>query len=67
MCLSHLRQELGGCLMNNSIGQEIIEEADYIRDLANRLKRYSINYYSLRALANEIEQIGYEELVKDDD
>lgn len=53
--------------MNNCIGQEIIEESDYIRDLANRLKKYSINYYKLGALANEIEQIGYEELVKNDD
>lgn len=54
-------------MIEDCIGQEIIEEADYIRDLANRLKRYSINYYSLGALANEIEQIGYEELVKNDD
>ena len=53
--------------MNNCIGQEIIEEADYIRDLANRLKKYSSNYYKLGVIANEIEQIGYEELVKNDD
>lgn len=67
MCLSHLRQELGGCLMNNCIGQEIIEEADYIRDLSNRLKKYSENYYELALIALKIERIGYEELVKNDD
>lgn len=67
MCLSHLRRELGGCLMNNCIGQEIIEEADYIRDLANRVKKYSGNYYKLGVIAHEIEQIGYEELDKHDD
>lgn len=51
-------------MINNSLGQEIIEEADYIRDLANRLEKYSENYYRLGKIANEIEEIGYEEMVK---
>lgn len=54
-------------MINNSLGQEIIEEADYIRDLANRLKKYSENYYELALIALKIERIGYEELVKNDD
>lgn len=51
-------------MINNSLGQEIIEEADYIRDLANRLKKYSENYYRLGKLANEIEEIGHDEVMR---
>lgn len=51
-------------MIEDCIGQEIVEEADYVRDLANRLKKYSKNYYKLGSIALEIERIGYEELMK---
>lgn len=50
--------------MDDCIGREIVEEADYIKDLANRLERYSKNYYELGRIALEVKKIGYEELVK---
>ena len=53
-------------MINNSLGQEIIEEADYIRDLANRLEKYSENYYRLGKIANEIEEIGHDEVMRGD-
>ena len=49
--------------MDDCIGREIVEEADYIKDLANRLERYSKNYYELGRIALEVERIGYEVMV----
>ena len=49
--------------MDNCIGKEIVEEADYIKDLVNRLERYSKNYYELGRIALEVERIGYEVMV----
>ena len=54
-------------MIKDCIGQEIVEEAAYIRDLANRLKKYSKNYYKLGSIALEIERIGYEEMVKNEE
>lgn len=51
-------------MIKDCIGQEIVEEAAYIRDLANRLKKYSNNYYELALCALKVERIGYEEMVK---
>lgn len=51
-------------MMEECIGREIVEEADYIIDLANRLERYSKNYYDLGRIALEVERIGYEVMVK---
>ena len=50
--------------MDDCIGREIVEEAEYIIDLANRLERYSKNYYELGRIALEVKKIGYEEMVK---
>lgn len=49
--------------MDDCIGKEIVEEADYIKDLANRLERYSKSYYELGRVALEVERIGYEVMV----
>lgn len=50
-------------MMEECIGREIVEEADYIKDLANHLERYSKSYYELGRIALEVERIGYEELI----
>lgn len=49
--------------MDDCIGKEIVEEADYIKDLVNRLERYSKSYYELGRIALEVERIGYEVMV----
>lgn len=49
--------------MDDCIGQEIVEEADYIKDLANRLERYSKSYYELGQIALEVGRIGCEVMV----
>lgn len=50
-------------MMEECIGREIVEEADYIKDLANHLERYSKSYYELGRIALEVERIGYEVMV----
>lgn len=51
-------------MINNSLGQEIIEEGDYIKDLANRLEKYSENYYRLGKIGSEIKEIGHDEVMR---
>ncbi len=52
-------------MVKDDLGQEILEEAEYLRDIVSRCEVFSEEYYKLSLVASMVESIGLE-VVKGD-